>query len=114
MAQSEIIYINFTGGIVSPGYLQEVLKVAASAKVTTVRFGQRQQLILEVPVRNLATFIEDCAERKIVFEFKKHAHPNIISSYAVAGIFTNDSWLREGVYKDVFNSFDYMPKVKVN
>lgn len=114
MATSETIYINFTGGIVSPGYLKEVLEIAAEAKVKNVRFGLRQQLIMDLPSKQLDDFTVRCAEKNIGYATKKEAHPNIVSSYPTVDIFTSDTWLREGVYKDIFNSFDYTPKVKIN
>jgi rubredoxin len=114
MATSETIYINFTGGIVSPGYLKEVLEIAAEAKVKFVRFGLRQQLILEVPAKQSGAFMKACATKNIECSGKKEAHPNIVSSYPAVDIFTTDTWVREGVYKDIFNSFDYTPKVKIN
>ena len=39
--QSHIVSINFTGGIISPGYLREVLEIASAVQVTQVRFGLR-------------------------------------------------------------------------
>lgn len=110
----ETIYINFTGGIVSPGYLKEVLEIAAEAKVKTVRFGLRQQLILDVPTKQVGVFMEACASKSIDCSRRKEAHPNIVSSYPAVDIFTTDTWVREGVYKDIFNQFDFVPKVKIN
>jgi rubredoxin len=114
MASTELIYINFTGGIVSPGYLKEVLEIAAMTKVKEVRFGLRQQLMLEVTVKQLDIFTAACVEKNISCSRKKEAHPNIVSSYPAVDIFTTDTWVREGVYKDIFNLFDYTPKVKIN
>src|SRR4051812_3850462 len=114
MASTEIIYINFTGGIVSPGYLTEILEIAASCKVTNVCFGLRQQLIIYLPAKHLDNFSNDCVKKNIAFACKKDATPNIVSSYPATGIFVNESWLREGVYKDIFNSFDYEPALKIN
>ncbi|WP_018615535.1 rubredoxin [Segetibacter koreensis] len=114
MASTETIYINFTGGIVSPGYLKKVLEIAALAKVNNVRFGLRQQILLDIPVKQFPTFSHACVENNIEFARKKEAHPNIVSSYPAVDIFTTDTWVREGVYKDIFNSFDYIPKVKIN
>jgi hypothetical protein len=43
------------------------------------------------------------------------AYPNIISSYVADTIFTHhEGWLREGVYKDIFDLFDHQPTLKVN
>ena len=103
MASTEIIYINFTGGIVSPGYLKEVLETAADAKVKSVRFGLRQQLIMDVPAKQVVAFMEACASKNIECSRKKEAHTNIVSSYPAVDIFSADSWVREGVYKDIFN-----------
>jgi rubredoxin len=111
---TEIIYINFTGGIVSPGFLKDVLEIAAMLKVSQVTFGLRQQLIIELPVKQLPAFRLACADKGIVYASKKEGRPNIVSSYPAAGIFTPESWVREGVYKDIFNSFDFTPQVKIN
>ncbi|GAA0550104.1 rubredoxin [Chitinophaga japonensis] len=111
--QIHTLSINFTGGIISPGHLHEVLQIAAAAKVTQVRFGQRQQLLIDVPARQLKQFTQQCREQDILFH-EQGACPNITSSYPAAGIFTGDSWLTEGVYKDVFDLFDYTPALKLN
>jgi hypothetical protein len=97
MAMTETIYINFTGGIVSPGYLKEVLEIAALHKVKNFRFGLRQQLIVELPIKQLPLFNSICLDRNIQCAIKKEAHPNIVSSYSAVGIFTTERWWREGV-----------------
>jgi len=114
MALTRSIVTNFKGGIVSPGYLKELLQLAADARVETVRFGLRQQLIIEVPVNRIEAFMKACKSSNIHVEFKKSVHPNIMSSYPAAEIFAADGWLREGVYKDVFDLFNYTPKLKIN
>lgn len=111
--QSHIVHINFTGGIISTGYLRDVLEVAATAQVKQVRFGLRQQLYIEVLYKYFDVFATGCKEKDITFHFEDTA-PNIISSYATAGIFVADSWLTEGIYKDIFDLFDHTPKLKIN
>ncbi len=110
----ETIYINFTGGIVSPGYLKDVLETAVAAKVKDVRFGLRQQMIIDVPAKQVANFMEDCKAKNIICSLKKEGAPNILSAYTAVDIFTTDTWVREGVYKDIFNFFDYVPAIKIN
>src|SRR5688572_20029608 len=108
--QTHTISINFTGGIISPGYLQEALKIAAAAKVTEVRFGLRQQLLIDVPVKQF----KQCKHQKIAIQEPDSCH-NITSSYPAADIFTHgNSWLSEGIYKDIFDMFDYTPSLKLN
>jgi rubredoxin len=112
--QTQSITINFKGGIVSPGYLKEILLIAQQTRVTEVRFGLRQQLIMDVPVKYFDVFSQLCESKKIIVYKSKEAAPNIVSSYPAAGIFTYDTWLREGVYKDIFDLFNYAPRLKIN
>ncbi len=92
------VSINFTGGIISPGYLQELLSIAAAAGVSAVRLGLRQQLLMDVPVQQFKQFSADCRQQKISFH-EPEVCPNITSSYPAAGIFITDSWLSEGFTK---------------
>lgn len=102
--------INFTGGIISPGYLLELLETASAAQATHIRFGLRQQILVDIPDKYVGDFKSHCAEKQIRFANT----PNIMSSYPAAGIFIQNSWLSEGIYKDVFNLFDYAPSLKIN
>ena len=108
------IKINFTGGIVSTGTLLNILGIAQEAQVSHVRFGLRQQLLADVPEKKYKEFVRVLTEKNISFEQKKEDFPNIVSSYAGAGIFLNDTWLSEGVYKDIFDQFEYRPQLKIN
>lgn len=114
MIKTKTITINFRGGIVSPGYLLELMQAAAEARVEQVRFGLRQQLMMSVPIANWEDFSKTCRQRGVRFETGKGAAPNMVSSYPAAGIFSTDGWLREGVYKDVFGLFRYEPKLQIN
>ena len=112
--QTQSVTINFKGGIVSPGYLKEILEVAKEARIESVRFGLRQQMIMDVPLKYFEEFILLCQSKNITVFKSKDASSNIVSSYAAAGIFISDTWLREGVYKDIFDSFSYTPQLKIN
>jgi rubredoxin len=114
MANSETVIINFPGGIISPGHLHEVMEVAVKAMVSHVRFGNRQQMFLDIPTKCFQSFQHDCFEKEIVFTTAEDVAPNIVSSYPAEGIFIADSWLDQGVYKDVFDMFDYPPSLKIN
>lgn len=106
--------INFRGGIISPGYLLHITKALEEAGIEEVRFGLRQQLLINTTSKNHEKLIDSLDKSQIEYEVNKNMYPNIISSYAAEGIFTPESWLREGVYKDIFDLFDYTPKLKIN
>jgi hypothetical protein len=112
--QTTTVTINFKGGIISPGYLKDILDAATVANVEYIRFGLRQQLIMEISIDKVALFETACNNNNILFEEGQAVSPNIVSSYSTVNIFATDSWLSEGVYKDVFDLFVYYPKLKVN
>ncbi|HVI47459.1 MAG TPA: rubredoxin [Chitinophaga sp.] len=108
--QVHTLQVNFTGGIISPGKLHELLDIVSSMTITYIRFGLRQQLLIDVPDKYMPDFISACSDHQINLS----TYPNILSSYPAADIFINNTWLTEGIYKDVFNLFDYSPALKVN
>ena len=112
--QMQTVTINFTGGIVSPGYLKDILELALEARVEEARFGLRQQMRMEIPTDRFDLFAKQCQKKGIAFYTGKEASPNLVSSYPAADIFTEESWMREGVYKDIFDAFTHSPRLKIN
>lgn len=108
------IKINLTGGIVSAGDLYDILNAAEKAGVEHIRFGNRQQLYFKVAEDKLEELQQDLASANLTYELNEDKHPNILSSYAIEEVFYVSDWLREGVYKDILDLFDYKPRVKIN
>ncbi|GAB4042461.1 rubredoxin [Spirosoma jeollabukense] len=108
------IKVNLPAGIVSPGRLQTVLKLAYDAKVRTVRFGARQQLLMTVHYEDMRFLEKDLKHHQIGYEVNTDLHPNIISSYCGEDVFRTGAWLRESEYHTVLDQFDYQPRLKVN
>ena len=114
MKYSLTIKINFRGGIISPGELYNILVAASKAGVAKVSFGLRQQLLLEVLNDNYGILKEQLELQGLFFEVDNDACPNIISSYPAEEVFITNTWLSEGVYKDIFDLMDYQPRLKIN
>jgi rubredoxin len=108
------VSINFRGGIISPGNLYNILLAAQKVKVLYVRFGLRQQLLVDMENYSIPDFTEELGKLNIPYEINSSKFPNIISSYPAEDIFIRNTWLSEGVYKDVFDSIDYTPTLKIN
>lgn len=106
--------INFKGGIVSPGYLHHLLESLQQVGVKQVRFGLRQQLLINAAKKDYKEIARALKIAAIDYEINKDVYPNISSSYPAAEIFIRDTWLSEGVYKDIFDQFEYKPKLKIN
>ncbi len=109
-----IIKINLTGGFVSAGDFYEILLMAEIAGAEYIRFGNRQQLYFMVDDKALEDLEMDMLRAGIMYEVDTDEHPNMVSSYVCDTIFSNDSWLTEGVYRDIFDLFNYQPRLKIN
>jgi len=109
-----IIKINLPGGFVSAGDLYEILVIAGNAGAKNIRFGNRQQLFFTIAAESLEDMENEMLGADIMFEIDTDDFPNIISSYVADAIFNQEGWLREGVYKDILDLFDYQPKLKIN
>lgn len=108
------IKVNFRGGIVSPGNLLHVLEALEIAGIENVRFGLRQQMLIDATHKNFDKLATSLTNYSIAYEVNKDEFPNIVSSYAAEEIFVHDSWLKEGTYKDIFDLLDYIPQLKLN
>jgi hypothetical protein len=108
------VSINFRGGIISPRNLYNILLAAQKVKVLYVRFGLRQQLMLDMENYSIPEFTGELEKLNISYEIDGSQFPNIISSYPAEDIFIRDTWLTEAVYKDIFDSINYTPALKVN
>lgn len=114
MRNSFTIKFNFTGGVISPGELLKILSVVKKAGISNVGFGLRQQLLVEAEAEDFSALRSELKRLDIDFEVDDDQFPNIVSSYPAEEIFINKTWLSEGVYKDIFDSFDFKPVLKIN
>ena len=114
MKNINTIKVNFKGGIISPGDLYNVLLAAGKSGLLYVRFGLRQQLLFDVAIEELKNITTELNMLGINYEINKEEFPNIVSSYPAEEVFINNTWLSEGVYKDIFDLIDYQPRLKIN
>jgi rubredoxin len=108
------IKINLPGGVVSAGDMYEILLIASNAGASTISIGNRQQMFFCIDAGRLEDMETEMLQAEIKYEVDKEDHPNILSSYVTDAIFNTESWIKEGVYKDIFDLFDYAPRLKVN
>jgi hypothetical protein len=108
------VFINFRGGIIAPGDLYNILLAAQKVKVLYVRFGLRQQLLVDLESYSIPVFTGELEKLNIPFEIDASQFPNIISSFPAEEVFIRTTWLSETVYKEIFDAIDYTPTLKVN
>ncbi|SDE34626.1 Rubredoxin [Mucilaginibacter pineti] len=114
MNKKQLIKVNLPGGVTSAGDFYEFLVIAQNAGAADVRFGNRQQLYFEISTDQLENMEFDMLSAGIEYEIDTDIHPNITSSYIADGIFNHENWLKEGVYKDIFDLFSHKPLLKIN
>ena len=113
-AASALVAVNLPGGIVPAGDLLAMLAAAEAAGVEQVQLGHRQQLLLAVAPARRRALLAALAAADLQGEAEPDTHPNIVSSYVGEEVFYNASWVREGVYKDILELFDFRPRLKIN
>lgn len=108
------IKFNFIGGVVSPGDLSKILNAAKLVNINSVKFSLRQQLILHVPnhLSKLLSSYLSIIDTKYYTD--ESSLPNIVSSYVSEAVFQKSTWVSEGIYKDIFDSFAFEPQLKIN
>jgi rubredoxin len=109
-----IIKINLPGGYISAGDLYEILLIAENVGAKHIRFGNRQQLYFSIKINEMETLEMEMLRMGVSYEVDTDEYPNIISSYVCDTIFSNESWLKEGVYRDIFDLFNHQPLLKIN
>lgn len=108
------IKVNLPGGIVSVGDLSAMLEILDHSGIQNISFGTRQQLYFSADDVQLENIQHGFLISDTDFETDTDLYPNIVSSYVAEDLFNNSNWLREGVYKDILDTFSYTPKLKIN
>lgn len=108
------IKIYVPGGVLSPGDLRRIVTTAHHFGCDYIQFGNRQEIIFKV----LSHYEEDIKIRfqtiQYYYTINDIEHHNIVTSNIVKNIFKSVNWLSEGLYLEIINSFDFIPKVKVS
>ena len=114
MAKKSFAKINLRGGIISSGDLNHIVQIVKKSGAEHIELGERQTIYFQFE-RNKKTLVETALqEASLDFEIDGNKFPNIISSYAAQDIFSNHSWLGEGIYRDILYSFQHRPQLKIN
>ncbi len=108
------IKINFKGGIIPPADLYNILLAASKSGLHFVRFGLRQQLLLDAAFAQLEFLQAEFNMLGINYEIDDNEFPNIISSFPAEEVFIQDTWLDENIYHQIFKSINYQPRLKLN
>jgi hypothetical protein len=110
----ELFKINIRGGILSTGDIQKLADACEAIDCKEIHLGARQNIYIKTGKKQADQFAQVLQDGNFDFEQNSSSFPNIISSYAAEDLFSTHPWMSEGMYKDILNSFDYKPKLKIN
>jgi len=114
MSNVSTIKVNFKGGIVPPHDLYNILVAATKSGLLYVRFGLRQQLLFDFATEKTKEITAELDSLGVSYDLSNEEYPNIVSSYPAEEVFINNTWLTENIYKEIFDSFSFKPRLKVN
>lgn len=106
--------VNNSGGVINVGELLQLLNAACDSGFDHLQTGNRQQFFFPGPPDKVDRLASILKKDEFVFEIAADEHPNIMSSYVSQDLFNHSSWICEGVYQDIINSFDHTPSLKIN
>ena len=108
------VTVNFLGGVVSVGDLFTLLVSLDDLGIRSIRLGARQQMFFQLTQKELSELEYVFLNLDLPIFLGNSYQPNLLSSYVGEGIFNKPTWLREGVYKDILDAFDFAPNLKIN
>ena len=109
--------INIKGGMISPINMLKIIYIAKKNEIKYFHFGSRQDIIMEVSLSEKENIRKELMQYDVTFLQNKNTpgnHQNITSSYLVYDILPSTFWISSGTYLDIFNSFDYVPRLRIN
>lgn len=114
MKNTNTIKVNFKGGVIPPADLYNILLAARKAHLMYVRFGLRQQLLLDVEIEELETLTNELDSLGAIYEINGNEYPNIISARPALELFAYESWLTDTMYQEILDSFTHAHRLKIN
>ncbi|WKN45251.1 rubredoxin [Tunicatimonas pelagia] len=109
-----LIRVFVKGGIISPGDLLGVLKVAQALDLDYIHLGSRQDILFPIEKSKVDLLPVLLAALPLPYEYQESEQQNIISSYITRDIISSTRWLAPHIYHYVLDSFDYLPTHKIN
>lgn len=104
--------IMLKGGVTSPGELKDIIAMLEAAGLQEVYFGSRQDLLF--PLKDKEEEILESVSKYNTDIISERSYQNIVSSYVSADVFEMTYWLKGSTYLYILESFDYLPKLKIN
>lgn len=109
-----LVRVLVKGGIISPGDLMKIIRIARDLGNSYVHFGSRQDILFPSAEHNQSLLNETFEPIQTKYYFANEVYQNIVSSYVALDVMPNKKWLAAHIYHYILDSFGYEPRLKVN
>lgn len=109
-----LLRIFMPGGVFTHDSLTQIISFSRKFGLKNIQFGLRQDVNILVErhlMDDLKLFLNAL---NFDYEFNTDWSRNIVTSHSANGIFPSESWLTEGTYLDILDTFDFKPKLRIN
>jgi len=110
----QVIKLLVTGGIISPGNLEQVVLVAQEHNSNSISVGSRQELYINCPESEVKALEKKFSRMGFETEISEQLYYNIVTSFAAVGVYPSASWVTSDTFFDVLEAFHYYPKLRIN
>ncbi|MBV6645272.1 MAG: rubredoxin [Cyclobacteriaceae bacterium] len=110
----DLVRVFVRGGIISPGDLLKIIKVAEKLGTDYVHFGSRQDILFPIKDENKKMLEKTFESIHTHYEINTFQFQNIASSYVALDVLPSKKWLTSDRYINIINSFDFRPKLRIN
>lgn len=114
MNTSALLRILIPGGVLNHHDLEEIIKLAKKFNVNDVQFGLRQDVNLLVDRSLINEIKEELEKNNFDYDFNTDWSRNIVTSYVSNRIYKSESWLTEGAFLDILDTFNFKPELRIN
>ena len=116
MKDRKKVRIHIPGGNLPPVELRNIISLANSLGADYIEPSSRQEILFDIPIISTTRGEHLVKLSALPFPFDNGDIPNtnIVSSHPVVDIYSQSSWVSEGVYLDILSSFEKQPELKIN
>ncbi len=114
MQKEDLVRILVKGGIISPGDFLQIIQKANESGASYIHLGSRQDILFPSGNKRQEPLGATFDAIKIQYEIGGREYQNIISSYTALDVMPTTHWLASHTYHHILDTFDYLPKLKIN
>jgi hypothetical protein len=112
-SKSEFSRVLTKGGVLTPSYLSDIVRVAEIAGNDSVLLGSRQDILFKQDENSELKIIQLKPDKFQLFD-REFAFQNIVSSLVSTDILPSTEWVRDETYHSIFDQIQFKHTIRIN